>query len=130
MLDGVALHLPALTRALKLQKRAARVGFDWKATGDVLEKLIEEVEELQEEGLTQKEREEEFGDLLFVMVNLARHLKIDAEQALRNANRKFERRFTYIEETLAKDGRSPHVSTLEEMDRLWGDAKKIDKTKV
>ncbi len=123
-LDGVALGLPALLRALKLQKRLARVGFDWKETGPVLEKLVEEVHELNEaHEISQDAREAEFGDLLFVLVNLARHWKIDPEAALRRTNAKVERRFAWIEARLAEGGKRPETSTLEEMDALWDAAK-------
>ncbi|MDH2326138.1 nucleoside triphosphate pyrophosphohydrolase [Cereibacter sp. SYSU M97828] len=129
VLDGVALGLPALTRAVKLQSRAARVGFDWPSTDQVLDKLREEMAELVEarETLTQAEVEEEFGDLLFVMANLARHMKVDAEGALRGANAKFTRRFMRIEEILAQDGRAPKDSNLQEMDALWDRAKDEEK---
>lgn len=125
VLDGVALGLPALTRAIKLQNRAARVGFDWPGAEDVLEKLNEESRELVEarDMKTKADMAEEFGDLLFVMANLARHLDIDPEEALRNANTKFTRRFAAIEHALAKDGRRPEDSTLQEMDALWDAAK-------
>jgi ATP diphosphatase len=120
-LDGVAVGLPALLRALKLQKRAARVGFDWTETADVLDKLDEETRELVEarDSLSQSEVEEEFGDLLFVLVNLGRHLNVDAEAALRAANTKFQRRFEGVEAKLADQGRTAHSATLEDMDRLW-----------
>lgn len=129
VLDGVALGLPALTRAVKLQKRAARVGFDWPSTDEVLAKLSEEVAELAEARTTlgPAQVEEEFGDLLFVMANLARHWKVDPEAALRAANAKFTRRFARIEDWLADDGRSPADSDLAEMDALWNRAKAIDK---
>jgi ATP diphosphatase len=128
-LDGVAMGLPALTRALKLQNRAARVGFDWPGPEDVLAKIREEAAELVEarETMTHTEQEEEFGDLLFVMANLARHLDIDPELALRRANAKFTRRFQSIESALAKDGRRPEDSDLAEMDRLWDAAKAAEK---
>ncbi|MTD98877.1 nucleoside triphosphate pyrophosphohydrolase [Paracoccus sp. YIM 132242] len=124
-LDGVALGLPALTRAVKLQNRAARVGFDWPGPADVLDKIGEETAELVEarDSLGPEALEEEFGDLLFVMANLARHLKIDPEQALRRANAKFTRRFQAIEAALAEQGRRPEDSDLAEMDRLWDQAK-------
>jgi nucleoside triphosphate diphosphatase len=129
VLDGVALGLPALTRAVKLQKRAARVGFDWPSTDEVVAKITEEAAELVEarETLSQVEVEEEFGDLLFVMANLARHLQIDPEAALRAANAKFSRRFGRIEDLLAEDGRSPAQSDLAEMDALWNRAKAEEK---
>ena len=125
VLDGVALGLPALTRAVKLQKRAARVGFDWPSTDQVVAKITEEAAELVEarESLTEAEVAEEFGDLLFVMANLARHLKVDPEAALRAANAKFSRRFARIEDWLAEDGRTPDRSDLAEMDALWNRAK-------
>lgn len=124
-LDGVARNLPALTRAVKLQKRAARVGFDWPSTDQVLDKLVEETRELTEarDTLTQTEITEEFGDLLFVMANLARHLKVDPEEALRAANSKFTRRFQQVEAKLAQTGKHPTQSTLEEMDSLWDTVK-------
>ena len=128
-LDGVALGLPALTRAIKLQNRAARVGFDWPGVSGVLDKITEETAELVEarDMLGQDALEEEFGDLMFVMANLARHLKIDPELALRRANAKFTRRFASIETDLAADGRRPEDSDLTEMDRLWDKAKAAEK---
>ncbi len=128
-LDGVALGLPALLRAVKLQKRAARVGFDWPATAQVVDKITEEARELVEarDTLGQAEIEEEFGDLLFVMANLGRHLGIDPEAALRAANAKFTRRFAAIESALARDGRTPADSDLAEMDALWDRAKADEK---
>jgi len=129
VLDDVALGLPALMRAVKLQKRAARVGFDWPQTAQVIDKIIEEAHELVEakETLTQAEVAEEMGDLLFVMANLARHLDVDPEDALRAANAKFTRRFRTIEAALATDGRTPADSTLNEMDALWNAAKTREK---
>ena len=129
VLDGVALGLPALTRAIKLQKRAARVGFDWPSTDEVLAKMTEEVAELVEarDTLTAAEVAEEFGDLLFVMANLARHMQVDPEAALRSANAKFTRRFQKIEDWLAKAGKTPDQSDLAEMDALWNRAKSEDK---
>lgn len=125
VLDGVALGLPPLTRAVKLQKRAARVGFDWPETTDVLDKLTEECAELAEASKTGKPADmaEEFGDILFVMANLARHLGIDPDAALRGANSKFVRRFQLIEDELAKRGKTPETSDLAEMDSLWNQAK-------
>lgn len=130
VLDGVAVGLPALLRALKLQNRAARVGFDWPSTTEVLDKITEEARELVEarDTLSPEEQAEEMGDLLFVMANLARHLKIDPEAALRAANAKFTRRFRHIEAELAKTGRRPEDSTLAEMDALWNAAKALEKT--
>ena len=114
-----------MTRAVKLQKRAARVGFDWPDASHVLDKIQEEAVELTEaaEQLPHDKVEEEMGDLLFVMANLARHMKVDPEVAVRRANAKFTRRFQSIENALAKDGRTPDQSSLEEMDRLWDAAK-------
>ena len=129
VLDGVALGLPALTRAVKLQKRAARVGFDWPSTDEVVAKIAEEAAELVEarETLTEAEVAEEFGDLLFVMANLARHLNVDPEAALRGANAKFTRRFGRIEDWLAEAGKAPSDSDLAEMDALWNRAKAEEK---
>lgn len=130
-LDGIALALPALTRAVKLQNRAARVGFDWPEISQVLEKLQEEAGELVEarDG-DPAHLAEEFGDMMFVMANLARHLKIDPEAATRAANAKFERRFRAIEDALAQDGRSPSTSDLEEMDALWEAAKRAERAQT
>jgi MazG family protein len=128
----VPLALPALTRAVKLQKRAAEVGFDWPSLAPVLAKAEEEIAELKAaidetpKGAQTKQTKrvaEEFGDLLFVMTNLARHLGVDPEAALRDANAKFVRRFRSIEEALAAEGRKPEDATLEEMDQLWDEAK-------
>lgn len=126
VLDGVALGLPALTRAIKLQNRAARVGFDWPSADEVLDKLAEETAELRAAS-DPAHRAEEFGDLLFVMANLARHLDIDPEAALRDANAKFTRRFAAIEAALAAQGRRPEDSTLAEMDALWDAAKAAER---
>ncbi len=129
-LDGVALALPALTRAVKLQNRAARVGFDWPSTDQVLDKLIEESREVVEarDTLTHSELTEEIGDLFFVMANLARHLKVDPEAALRAANQKFTRRFARIEDWLAEAGLAPADSNLDQMDTLWNRAKAEEKS--
>jgi ATP diphosphatase len=133
VLADVPVALPALTRAVKLQDKAARVGFDWPSLTPVLDKLKEELAELEAAvsatrapagaGPYRDSIAEEFGDLLFVVANVARHLKIDAEGALRAANQKFVRRFRRIEELLAAEGRTPAQSTLAEMDRLWDQAK-------
>ncbi len=130
VLDDVALSLPALLRAVKLQKRAARVGFDWPTTDQVLAKIVEEAQELTEarDHLTPEETFEEFGDLLFVIANLARHLKIDPEAALRAANEKFTRRFRLIEADLKAAGKRPEDSDLAEMDALWDAAKARERT--
>ena len=130
VLDGVALGLPALMRAVKLQKRAARVGFDWPSTDNVLEKLREEAVELVEarDQMTQDDIENEMGDLLFVLANLARHLKVDPEVALRRTNAKFTRRFNAIEDALHAKGSSPKNSNLDEMDALWTQIKMAEKS--
>lgn len=131
VLAGIPLNLPALTRAEKLQKRAARVGFDWPDTQNVFDKIHEELDELKEahhHSQTHDHREEELGDLLFVISNLARHLKVDPEKALRRANAKFTSRFEYIEAKLAENHRTPKQSNLEEMDQLWNDAKAEEKS--
>lgn len=123
-LDGVALGLPALTRALKLQNRLARVGFDWGDSGPVLDKIAEEIGELAEARAQGTDATEaEFGDLLFALVNLARHWGIDPEAALRRTNAKVERRFGAIEDRLAEAGRRPEEATLAEMDALWNRVK-------
>ena len=129
-LDGVAVGLPSLLRAYKLQNRAARVGFDWPSTDQVIDKIQEEAAELVEarDELTHEEMTEAFGDLMFVMANLARHLKIEPEEALRAANAKFTRRFEGVEVKLAEIGKTPAQSDLAEMDALW-DAVKVDERK-
>ncbi|MEP2533181.1 nucleoside triphosphate pyrophosphohydrolase [Shimia sp.] len=128
-LDGVAVGLPALLRAVKLQKRAARVGFDWPDASHVLDKITEEAHELAEarDTLTQDAVEDEFGDLLFVMANLARHMHVDPEAALRRTNQKFIRRFEAIETRLAARGACPEDSSLEDMDALWNAIKAEEK---
>lgn len=129
-LDGVASGLPALTRAVKLQKRAARVGFDWPDTSHVIDKIVEEAGELVEAKatMTQVQVEEEFGDLMFVIANLARHLDIDPEAALRGTNAKFMRRFAGVEDALAAKGKTPAQSDLAEMDALWDQVKAVEKS--
>lgn len=130
LLDGISLALPAATRATKLQNRAAQAGFDWPHISQVMDKLEEETQEIHAEiaqGAQPERMEDEIGDLLFVGVNLARHAKVDPEAALRHANAKFERRFRRIETLLAEQGRTPHASTLEEMDALWNQAKSEEK---
>ncbi|MEL7107069.1 MAG: nucleoside triphosphate pyrophosphohydrolase [Pseudomonadota bacterium] len=128
-LDGVAMGLPALTRALKLQKRLARVGFDWASEGPVLDKLTEEIAELAEaREISADATEDEFGDLLFVLVNLARHWGVDPEAALRRTNAKVTRRFGWIEDRLAEAGKTPADSDLAEMDALWDAAKADERT--
>lgn len=126
-LDGVARALPALLRAEKIQKRAARVGFDWKETGPVIAKIEEELGELRAElaagTVDQARLTDELGDVLFAVANLARHCKVDPEAALRSTNDKFERRFRHIERRLGETGRKPADATLEEMEALWQEAK-------
>jgi nucleoside triphosphate diphosphatase len=131
-LDGVAANLPALLRALKLQKRAARVGFDWPDISGVLDKINEESNELAEarDTLTLDEVEEELGDLLFVVANLGRHLGVDPEAALRRTNAKFIRRFEAVEARLAERGKTPSQSNLDEMDTLWNEVKVADKANI
>ena len=124
-LDGVPLALPALSRAMKLQEKAGKVGFDWNDVRAVLEKIREEIVEVEAEipkGSAQA-LSSEVGDILFAAVNLARHLKIDPEAALRSANAKFERRFAHIEDRLAEAGQTPEGASLDEMERLWDEAK-------
>lgn len=129
-LDAVAASLPALLRAAKLQKRAARVGFDWPDAGQVLAKIAEEAAELVEarDRLGPDRIEEEMGDLLFVIANLSRHLGVEPEAALRRANAKFIRRFGFIETRLAEIGKRPEDSDLKEMDALWNAAKAQEKS--
>ena len=125
VLDDVPLPLPALTRAVKLQHKAAKVGFDWPSLSPVLAKMREELDELEAAAKSGNgaHTREEFGDLLFVMANVARHMKIDPEDALRSANQKFTRRFHRIEALLAHRGKTPDQSDLPEMDALWDQAK-------
>jgi ATP diphosphatase len=126
-LDGVATGLPGLTRAVKLQRRAARVGFDWPDAQSVQAKIIEEAAELAQE--TDPGRvEDEFGDLLFALVNLGRHLGVDPDTAIRRTNAKFERRFRAVEAALAAQGRGPAEATLDEMEALWVVAKRAEHT--
>ncbi|GIX11176.1 nucleoside triphosphate pyrophosphohydrolase [Elioraea sp.] len=129
VLDGVPVTLPALTRALKLTRRAARVGFDWPDAQAVLAKLAEETKELQDEiaaGASSDRLADELGDMLFVLANLARKLDLDPETCLRQANAKFERRFRAIEQALAREGKSPADATLAEMEVLWTGAKQAE----
>lgn len=125
VLEGVSTGLPALVRALKLQKKAAKVGFDWNDPKAVIAKLREELDELEAE-ITQKDKkaqEAELGDLLFCVVNLARHLSLDCDQALRLTNAKFERRFAVVEAGLAQQGLSFEEASLAQMEALWVKAK-------
>jgi len=131
VLSGAPLALPALTRALKLQQKAGKVGFDWNNARAVLAKLREEMDEVEAEldaGADDKVAGE-VGDLLFAVANLARHLAVDPEQALRAANAKFERRFAHIEARLAAEGRAPTDATLDEMEALWEEAKRREKAR-
>jgi MazG family protein len=137
-LDDVPLALPALSRAVKLQARAGRVGFDWPSLEPVLAKAEEEIAELKSalaernsgvSGSSSRKVAEEFGDLLFVMANIARHLGVDPEACLRGANAKFVRRFASIERALRAEGRLPQDATLEEMDQLWDEAKAAEVSK-
>jgi len=128
-LDGVALSLPALMRAEKLQRRASRVGFDWNDLRPVTDKVHEELDEIASAVASKQPAarlEEEVGDLLFACVNLARHLGVDAETALRRGNEKFERRFQEVEARLAAEGRTADDSTLAEMDALWHEVKQSE----
>jgi ATP diphosphatase len=126
-LSEVPLALPALTRANKLQQKAAAVGFDWKHADDIFAKIEEELRELKAARGARAAEQEEIGDLLFAVVNLARRLGVDSEGALRGANAKFERRFAAIETALADRGRRPGEATLEELDALWNEAKKRER---
>ena len=125
LLDSVPIALPGLTRAVKLQAKAARVGFDWPSVDNVYDKIAEEVAEFR--AAADDEKKEEYGDLLFAMANVARHLGIDPEDALRGTNAKFQRRFAHIEARLAGMGKSPQESNLAEMDGLWDEAKRLGK---
>ena len=129
LLDDVPTALPSLSRAIKLQKRAAQVGFDWPEALPVVDKVREELDEVLE-AMSENDPDaigEEIGGLLFVVRNLARHLKVDPETALRAANAKFERRFRFIEQALRDAGRSMEDCALDELDALWGEAKKLEK---
>jgi ATP diphosphatase len=127
-LSGVPKGLPALFRALKLQEKAAVVGFDWNDASAVIAKLREEIEEVEAEiaASSQPALSAEVGDLLFVAVNLARHLNVDPDAALRAANAKFERRFVHIERRLAEEGRTPETAGLDVMETLWEEAKAFE----
>ncbi|MEM1371437.1 MAG: nucleoside triphosphate pyrophosphohydrolase [Pseudomonadota bacterium] len=131
-LDGIPISLPGLSRAVKLQHKAARVGFDWPDLQPVLMKMREELAELEVELSVQEPNRqavaEEFGDLLFVMANVARHLKIDPEASLRAANTKFTSRFQWMEQTLASRGHQPEDYTLGELDALWDAAKAAERS--
>jgi len=130
-LDGVALSLPALLRAYKLQKRAAMVGFDWRNAGEILDKIEEEIAEVREvieaDKINQDNLEEEIGDLLFACVNYSRKQGIDPEIAMRKANNKFEERFRHIEKRLIEQNKDIKATSLEEMEELWNEAKALEK---
>ena len=132
ILADVPLGLPALTRANKLGKRAAQVGFEWPDVQGALEKVEEEIRELKQEIRPDMDREalaDELGDVLFCIVNVCRYLKVDPEVALRATNAKFERRFGYVEQRLKEEGRTPDEATLEEMDRFWDEGKAREKAR-
>ena len=124
LLDGVPLSLPALTQAQEYQDRAARVGFDWPGIEGVLDKIIEEIEEIKQAD-NQEQVTAELGDLFFVLVNLARWKRVDAESALRGTNLKFKKRFGYVEQSAKNQGRNLSDMTLEEMDACWNEAKRM-----
>lgn len=128
LLEGVPKHQPALNRAFRVQEKAAGVGFDWPDTAPVWDKLREELDELEAETAhgDMEKIEHELGDLLFSVVNLARKLRLNPEDALRTSVEKFTRRFTYVEESLSSRGRALHDSSLEEMDALWEEAKRLE----
>ncbi len=129
LLDDVPLALPGLTRAEKLQKRAARGGFDWPEISQVLDKMSEELRELEAEidaGASKDRLEDELGDVLFTIANLARHLKLDPETALRRTNNKFEQRFRAIEHALLKDNKVMREMSLDELESLWQAAKGVE----
>jgi MazG family protein len=128
ILQGVPRALPALVEAQQITSRAANVGFDWTDASQVLEKLREELDEFESARRAEspEQLEDELGDLLFVLVNLARFVKVDPEQALRKTNAKFRRRFGHVEEKLAERGASPGDSNIEEMESLWQQAKSLE----
>jgi tetrapyrrole methylase family protein/MazG family protein len=127
LVDDIPANLPALFRAEKMQRRVARVGFDWTDVKPVLDKVIEEFNEFKEAILSgdQSHAEEELGDIIFALVNVARHHKICAEDALRLTTKKFAKRFRYIEDHYNNTGKDIHAATLEEMDKLWEESKRL-----
>jgi ATP diphosphatase len=131
LLGGVPLALPALTRAIKLQKHAGTVGFDWNDPHAVIAKMREELDEFEEElsgaGAPPERLQDELGDILFAAANLGRHVGIDPEAALRRANAKFVRRFRHIETELGRRGRALKDASLEEMEALWTEAKELQR---
>ncbi len=130
-LDNVPLNLPALSRSVKLQKRVARVGFDWDSLGPVVEKIVEEIDEVMDEAhqavLDPNRLEEEVGDLLFAVTNLSRHLNVDPEQALRKANAKFERRFRQVEHYCGESGLLVEDAGLDQLEAFWQQVKAGEK---
>ncbi|MBY6187069.1 nucleoside triphosphate pyrophosphohydrolase [Marinobacter hydrocarbonoclasticus] len=130
-LDNVPLNLPALSRSVKIQKRVARLGFDWDSLGPVVEKIVEELDEVMDEAhqavLDQARLEEEMGDLLFAVTNLSRHLKVDPEQALRKANTKFERRFRGVEALCEQSGTAVDQAGLDQLEAFWQQIKAAEK---
>jgi ATP diphosphatase len=127
ILSGIAVNLPALVQCEKIQDRAASHGFDWKETEPVFDKVMEELDEVREawQSGDQAHIQEEIGDLLLVAVNLARHLKVNPEIALKESNKKFSRRFNYIEQQVAASGRVMRDCELEELDDFWHEAKRV-----
>ncbi len=132
VLDDIAINFPALLRAQKLTKNAAKFGFDWNSVTDVISKLQEEIAELEEaiNSGNNKNAAAELGDILFVCANIARHLNCDAETALRQTNRKFEKRFRYIEQHLTSKNKSLNDATLQEMEQLWEQAKQVHEESI
>jgi tetrapyrrole methylase family protein / MazG family protein len=128
VLDGVPFHLPALQRAHRLQEKAAKVGFDWDKKEDVWKKVIEEIEEMHnsEREETEEKLEKEVGDVFFAMVNYARFLGINPEDALRLTNKKFIKRFNYVQQKVKETGKAIYESNLEEMDKYWNESKKLN----
>jgi MazG family protein len=128
LLDGIPSHYPALYQAFRITLKASKVGFDWQSPQDVCKKVREEMAELEHavQEADREKKEQEIGDLLFSVANLSRHLGIEPEQALRKCNEKFMRRFSHIEQSLQKQGKDLRAATLEEMDSLWEDAKKLE----
>ena len=128
-LDGIQKNLPALSYANSITLKASQTGFDWESPEEVFKKVKEEISELEKEiSLDNKEKiKEEIGDVIFSLVNLSRHLEIEPEQALRKTNQKFKARFEHIEKTLTSQGSSLKSASLEEMDRIWEESKKLEK---
>ncbi len=127
LLEGVPRHLPALQRAQRMTRKAARVGFDWPDAAGILDKIAEEATELTQ-AESREEQEHELGDLLFAVANLARHLDIDPEEALQKTNRRFQTRFAHIERSLSEAGRELGTVPLEELDALWEEAKERERS--